>query len=76
MALNVVTWMLTPTDKGTTLRMEQLGFRPDQAQFYQGAKVGWGNFFAELEQVSGAGPVRSRIQAKRARCNREAQLAR
>jgi hypothetical protein len=31
--------------------MEQLGFRPDQAQFYQGAKVGWGNFFAKLEQV-------------------------
>jgi hypothetical protein len=31
--------------------MEQSGFRPDQEQFYQGAKVGWGNFFAKLEQV-------------------------
>ena len=48
---SVVTWTLTPTSKGTTLRMEQSGFRPDQEQFYQGAKMGWGNFFAKLEQV-------------------------
>jgi uncharacterized protein YndB with AHSA1/START domain len=48
---SVVTWTLTPTDKGTNLRMEQAGFRPDQAQFYQGAKMGWGNFFAKLEHV-------------------------
>ena len=48
---SVVTWTLTPTSKGTTLRMEQSGFRPDQEQFYQGAKGGWGNFFAKLEQV-------------------------
>ena len=48
---SVVNWTLTPTSKGTNLRMEQLGFRPDQAQFYQGAKAGWGNFFAKLEQV-------------------------
>jgi uncharacterized protein YndB with AHSA1/START domain len=48
---SVVTWTLTPTSKGTTLRMEQSGFRPDQEQFYQGAKMGWANFFAKLEQV-------------------------
>jgi uncharacterized protein YndB with AHSA1/START domain len=49
---SVVIWTLTPTSKGTTsLRMEQWGFRPDQEQFYQGAKMGWGNFFAKLEQV-------------------------
>jgi uncharacterized protein YndB with AHSA1/START domain len=48
---SVVTWTLTPTSKGTHLRMEQSGFRPDQAQFYQGAKMGWQNFFANLEQV-------------------------
>ena len=48
---SVVTWTLTPTSKGTTLRMEQSGFRTDQEQFYQGAKVGWGNFFAKLEQI-------------------------
>src|SRR6201996_2095658 len=48
---SVVTWTLTPTSKGTTLRMEQSGFRADQTQFYQGAKMGWDNFFAKLEQV-------------------------
>jgi uncharacterized protein YndB with AHSA1/START domain len=56
---SVVTWTLTPTSKGTNLRMEQSGFRPDQEQFYQGAKVGWGNFFAKLEQVLG-GPTEGR----------------
>jgi uncharacterized protein YndB with AHSA1/START domain len=48
---SIVTWTLTPTSKGTTLRMEQSGFRPDQEQAYRGAKMGWGNFFAKLEQV-------------------------
>ena len=48
---SVVTWTLTPTSKGTTLRMEQSGFRQNQEQFYHGAKVGWGNFFAKLEEV-------------------------
>jgi len=48
---SVVTWTLTPTSTGTTLRMEQSGFRPDQERFYQGAKMGWSNFFAKLEQV-------------------------
>jgi uncharacterized protein YndB with AHSA1/START domain len=48
---STVTWTLTPTSKGTNLRVEQKGFRPDQEQFYQGAKMGWGNFFAKLEQV-------------------------
>ncbi|HEY1781919.1 MAG TPA: SRPBCC domain-containing protein [Roseiarcus sp.] len=48
---STVTWTLTPTSQGTHLRMEQKGFRPDQEQFYQGAKMGWQNFFAKLEQV-------------------------
>src|ERR1700679_284734 len=48
---SVVTWTLTPTSTGTRLRMEQTGFRPDQQQAYQGAKGGWGRFFAALEQV-------------------------
>jgi hypothetical protein len=34
--------------------MEQSGFRPDQQQAYQGAKFGWQNFFAKLEQVLAA----------------------
>jgi uncharacterized protein YndB with AHSA1/START domain len=48
---SVVTWTLTPTSTGTHLRMEQLGFRPDQQQAYQGAKGGWPRLFAALEQV-------------------------
>jgi uncharacterized protein YndB with AHSA1/START domain len=48
---SVVTWTLTPTSTGTQLRMEQLGFRPDQQQAYQGARAGWPRFFANLEQV-------------------------
>ena len=48
---SVVTWTLTPTSTGTHLRMEQSGFRPDQSQAYQGAKYGWPQFFAKLEQV-------------------------
>ncbi len=48
---SVVTWTLTATNTGTHLRMEQSGFRPDQPRYYQGAKVGWQRFFANLEQV-------------------------
>ena len=49
---SVVTWTLTPTGTGTHLRMEHAGFRPDQQQqAYQGAKGGWQQFFAALEQV-------------------------
>jgi len=48
---SVVTWTLTPSARGTHLRMEQAGFRPDQQQAYQGAKFGWQKFFANLEQV-------------------------
>jgi uncharacterized protein YndB with AHSA1/START domain len=48
---SVITWTLTPTSTGTHLRMEHSGFRPDQQQAYQGAKYGWQQFFANLEQV-------------------------
>jgi len=48
---SVVTWTLTPTAKGTLLRMEQAGFRPDQEQAYQGAKYGWQQLFGKLEQL-------------------------
>jgi uncharacterized protein YndB with AHSA1/START domain len=47
---SVVTRTLTPSGTGTHLRMEQSGFRPDQEQAYQGAKVGWRRFFAQLDQ--------------------------
>jgi uncharacterized protein YndB with AHSA1/START domain len=48
---SVVTWTLTPTSTGTHLRMEHSGFRPEQKQNYQGARHGWRQFFAALEQV-------------------------
>lgn len=49
----VVTWTLTPTGKGTHLRMEQSGFGTSQQQqvYYNGAKQGWPKFMAALEQV-------------------------
>jgi uncharacterized protein YndB with AHSA1/START domain len=48
---SVVTWTLTPTRTGTHLRMEQSGFRSDQPRYYGGAKAGWPQLFANLEQV-------------------------
>jgi uncharacterized protein YndB with AHSA1/START domain len=48
---SVVTFTLTPISSGTHLRVEQSGFRPDQKQAYGGAKVGWQQFLAKLEQV-------------------------
>ena len=48
---SVVTFILTPTSTGTHLRMEQSGFRPGQKQAYGGARAGWQQFFAKLEEV-------------------------
>lgn len=50
---SVVTFTLTPTAGRTRLRMEQVGFRPEQKQAYGGAKAGWQQFFAKLERVLG-----------------------
>jgi len=49
---SVVTWTLEATGKGTHLRMEQAGFRPDQEQAYQGAKFGWQRYFNTLEELA------------------------
>ena len=51
---SVVVFTLTPTPAGTHLRMEQSGFRPDQKQAFGGAKLGWPQFLAKLEQVLAA----------------------
>ncbi len=48
---SVVTWTLTPTGRGTHLRMEQTGFRADQQSYYRGATVGWLKFLTALEEV-------------------------
>ena len=48
---SVVTFTLTPSDKGTLLRVEQTGFRPNQRQAFGGALQGWPNHLANLERV-------------------------
>lgn len=48
---SVVTFTLTPSEKGTQLRMEQVGFRPDQKQAYHGAQGGWRLHLENLEKA-------------------------
>ena len=48
---SVVTFTLRPTASGTLLRMEQVGFRPDQKQAYGGARYGWNEHLANLEKA-------------------------
>jgi uncharacterized protein YndB with AHSA1/START domain len=50
---SVVTWTLTPTKGGTHLRMEQTGFRSEEAANYKGANYGWTKFIGNLERVAG-----------------------
>ena len=50
----VVTWMLTPTQGGVLVRMEQSGFRPEDENNYQGASYGWRRNLAGLERVAAA----------------------
>jgi uncharacterized protein YndB with AHSA1/START domain len=49
----LVEWTLTPTERGTHVRMEQSGFRPDQMAAYQGAQYGWQRFIGNMERVAG-----------------------
>jgi uncharacterized protein YndB with AHSA1/START domain len=49
----VVTFTLTPTPDGTHLKMEQGGFAPDATPNIEGAKWGWTNFLAKLDDVAG-----------------------
>jgi uncharacterized protein YndB with AHSA1/START domain len=48
---SVVTFTLSSAGKGTLLRMEQVGFRPEQKQASGGARYGWEQFFTKLEGV-------------------------
>ena len=49
----VVTCILTATQAGTHLLVEQSGFQatPDHRRYVQGAEHGWNSFLAKLEQV-------------------------
>ena len=48
---STVTWTLSSAGTGTRLRMEQVGFKPDQKLAYHGAKAGWPQFLGRLEEV-------------------------
>jgi uncharacterized protein YndB with AHSA1/START domain len=48
---STVTWTLSASGTGTRLRMEQIGFKPDQNLAYHGAKAGWPRFLGKLEEV-------------------------
>ncbi|MBS0472011.1 MAG: SRPBCC domain-containing protein [Proteobacteria bacterium] len=48
---SVVTFTMSPTASGTHLRMEQVGFRPDQRQAFGGAHLGWQKNFTRLEEI-------------------------
>jgi len=50
---SVVTFTLSSAGKGTLLRMEQVGFRPEQKQASGGARYGWEQFFTKLEGLLG-----------------------
>jgi uncharacterized protein YndB with AHSA1/START domain len=48
---SVVLFTLTPTESGTSLRMEHSGFSVDQDAAYKGATYGWQNFLGKLEKL-------------------------
>ncbi|MEC9471037.1 MAG: SRPBCC domain-containing protein [Pseudomonadota bacterium] len=48
---STVTWTLTPTENGTLLRMEQIGFTQEQLPYYRGASAAWPRFMEALESV-------------------------
>ncbi|MCR5874273.1 SRPBCC domain-containing protein [Phenylobacterium sp. J426] len=51
--VSTVTWTLEPTPGGARLRMEQVGFKPDQERAYRGATSGWPRFFDSLAELLG-----------------------
>lgn len=48
---NVVTFTLIPKPGGTLLRVEQAGFGPQQKQAFGGARAGWRDFLARLDET-------------------------
>ncbi len=48
---STVTFTLAATSRGTRLRVEQVGFRPDQPQAFGGARAGWPQHLENLERA-------------------------
>lgn len=51
----LVTWTLEEVDDGTLVRMEQSGFRPQDADAYRGLSGGWPHIIQRLGHVAGTG---------------------
>jgi uncharacterized protein YndB with AHSA1/START domain len=49
---SVVTYTLTPTPRGTLLRVEQAGFPTTMEYAYQGAKQAWPEYLAAIEELA------------------------
>ena len=47
----VVSWSLTPEGESTRVRMEQSGFRPEDARGFTGMGSGWPRIIERLERV-------------------------
>ncbi|MEO7221938.1 MAG: SRPBCC domain-containing protein [Devosia sp.] len=52
---SVVTYTLTPTPKGTLLRVEQSGFPTSMEFAYQGAQQAWPEYLAAIEELLAKG---------------------
>ena len=50
----IVTWILTPEGKGTRLRLEHTGFRPQDDGMYEGVSHGWPEKFDKLSDIAAA----------------------
>ena len=48
----VVTWTLTRRHDGTSVRMEQSGFRPEDEGGYRSMGGGWPSMLAKMEEVA------------------------
>lgn len=49
---SIVTWTLTPHAGGTHVRMEQLGFRPQDEAGYRGMGSGWPRILERLASIA------------------------
>lgn len=48
----IVTWILTPIEDGTSVRMEQSGFRPEDEAGYRAMGAGWPQMLAKMADVA------------------------
>jgi uncharacterized protein YndB with AHSA1/START domain len=49
---SVVTWTLTPVERGTLVRMVHDGFRPENEMAFQAMSHGWSRVLERLDRIS------------------------